>query len=81
MTEDQDDSPLFSPPPSDDVSKVSSDDNGSGDTNSKRKEINLNQFVSRVTLLLKLIVKTFMKRIKKMEDSMHFIIISPAEVG
>ncbi|KAK4558274.1 hypothetical protein RGQ29_007855, partial [Quercus rubra] len=44
-TEDQDDSPLFSPPPSDDVSKVSSDDNGSGDTNSKRKEINLNQFV------------------------------------
>ncbi|KAM4074114.1 hypothetical protein ACB094_10G069000 [Castanea mollissima] len=48
VAEDRDDSPLFSTPPSDDVSKVSSDDNGSGNTNSKRKEINLNQFVSRV---------------------------------
>lgn len=48
VAEDRDDSPLFSTPPSDGVSKVSSDDNGGGDTNSKRKEINLNQFVSRV---------------------------------
>lgn len=44
----RDNSPSSSTPPSDDVSKVSSDENASGDTNSRRKEFNLNQFVSRV---------------------------------
>ncbi|XVF22077.1 hypothetical protein REPUB_Repub12eG0142800 [Reevesia pubescens] len=38
-----------STPPSDDVSKVSSDENAGGDGNSKRKEFNLNQYVSRIS--------------------------------
>lgn len=42
-------SPLSSAPASDDVSKVSSDDNNGGDTNSRRKEFNLNQCVIRVS--------------------------------
>lgn len=46
LAEGQDNSPLSSPP-SDDLSKVSSEENASGDTNSRRKEFNLNQCVSR----------------------------------
>ncbi|KAF8006668.1 hypothetical protein BT93_K0853 [Corymbia citriodora subsp. variegata] len=42
-------SPLSSAPASDDASKVSSDDNIGGDTNSRRKEFNLNQCVIRVS--------------------------------
>ncbi|KAK6286023.1 hypothetical protein POUND7_012202 [Theobroma cacao] len=45
FAESQDHSPLSSTPPSDDVSKVSSDENAGGDANSKRKEFNLNQCV------------------------------------
>ncbi|XP_022770802.1 calponin homology domain-containing protein DDB_G0272472-like [Durio zibethinus] len=49
FAESQDNSPLSSTPPSDDVSKVSSDENAGGDANSKRKEFNVNQFVSRIS--------------------------------
>ncbi|KAG2697676.1 hypothetical protein I3760_07G117200 [Carya illinoinensis] len=48
LAEGHDNSPLSSTPPSDDASKFSSDENASGDTNSRRKEFNLNQCVSRV---------------------------------
>ncbi|MBA0757828.1 hypothetical protein Gotri_020890 [Gossypium trilobum] len=48
-TESQNLSPLSSTPPSDDVSKVSSDENAGVDANSKRKEFNLNQHVSRIS--------------------------------
>lgn len=48
-TESQNHSPLSSTPPSDDVSKVSSDENAGVDANSKRKEFNLNQHVSRIS--------------------------------
>ncbi|OMO82114.1 PAPA-1-like conserved region [Corchorus olitorius] len=48
FAEDQDHSPpLSSTPPSDDMSKVSSDENVGGDANSKRKEFSLNQCMSR----------------------------------
>ncbi|OMO64001.1 PAPA-1-like conserved region [Corchorus capsularis] len=48
FAEDQDYSPpLSSTPPSDDMSKVSSDENVGGDANSKRKEFSLNQCMSR----------------------------------
>lgn len=43
----RDGSSLSSTPPSDDVSKVSSDENTGGDTNSGRKEFSLNQCVLR----------------------------------
>ncbi|KAK8540987.1 hypothetical protein V6N13_061035 [Hibiscus sabdariffa] len=49
FSESQDHLPLSSTPPSDDVSKVSSDENVSGDVNSKRKEVNLNQYVSGIS--------------------------------
>ncbi|KAK8495396.1 hypothetical protein V6N12_044371 [Hibiscus sabdariffa] len=49
FSESQDHLPLSSTPPSDDVSKVSSDENVSGDVNSKRKEVNLNQHVSGIS--------------------------------
>ncbi|KAI4319369.1 hypothetical protein MLD38_032973 [Melastoma candidum] len=48
-SEGQDTSPLSSAPPSEDVSKGSSDENNGGDSNSKRKEFNLNQCVIRVS--------------------------------
>lgn len=47
LDEGHDNSPLSSTPPSDDLSKVSSEENASGDTNSRRKELNLNQCVSK----------------------------------
>lgn len=47
LAEGLDNSPVSSTPPSDDLSKVSSEENASGDTNSRRKEFNLNQCVSR----------------------------------
>ncbi|GLT64123.1 hypothetical protein SLA2020_366340 [Shorea laevis] len=47
LAEGRDNSPVSSTPPSDDLSKVSSEENASGDTNSRRKEFNLNQCVSR----------------------------------
>lgn len=47
VSEGPDISPLSLSPPSDDVSKVSSDENASGDVNFRRKEINLNQCVPR----------------------------------
>ncbi|GMI73714.1 hypothetical protein like AT2G47350 [Hibiscus trionum] len=49
FSESQDHSPLSSTPPSDDVSKVSSDENAGGDANSNRKEVNLNQYDSRIS--------------------------------
>ncbi|XVE73451.1 hypothetical protein DITRI_Ditri11bG0118600 [Diplodiscus trichospermus] len=49
FAENQDHSPLSSTPPSDDVSKVSSDENAGGDANSKQKEFNVNQYVSRIS--------------------------------
>ncbi|KAK9282391.1 hypothetical protein L1049_005308 [Liquidambar formosana] len=49
VSESHDRSPVSSTPPSDDLSKVSSDDNTVRDTGSKRKEFNLNQCMSRVT--------------------------------
>ncbi|KAJ7977670.1 HIT zinc finger,PAPA-1-like conserved region isoform 1 [Quillaja saponaria] len=48
FSEGHDQSPS-STPPSDDVSKVSSDENAVCDTESKRKEFNLNQCVSRIS--------------------------------
>uniref|UniRef100_A0A5B7A473 Putative triadin n=1 Tax=Davidia involucrata TaxID=16924 RepID=A0A5B7A473_DAVIN len=45
--ETRDRSPLSSTPPSDDVSRVSSDENTGCDSNSRRKDFNLNQCSSR----------------------------------
>ncbi|XP_050376200.1 uncharacterized protein LOC126793651 [Argentina anserina] len=44
-----DQSPLSSSTRSDELSKVSSDENGGCDTNSKRKELSLNECIARVT--------------------------------
>ncbi|KAE8708690.1 receptor-like serine/threonine-protein kinase ALE2-like isoform X1 [Hibiscus syriacus] len=49
FSESQDHLPLSSTPPSDDVSKVSSNESAGGDANSKRKEANLNQYVSKIS--------------------------------
>lgn len=48
-SETHDLSPLSSSPPSDDVNKASSDENPGCDSNSKRKELSLNQCMSRVS--------------------------------
>lgn len=48
FSEGHDNSPLSSTPYSDDVGKVSSDENAGGDSISKRKEFSLNQCLSRV---------------------------------
>ncbi|KAK7337531.1 hypothetical protein VNO77_18111 [Canavalia gladiata] len=49
VSEGQDLSPLSSTPPSEDAGKVSSDENAGYDTNSKRKEFNLNHCVSQTS--------------------------------
>lgn len=48
-SDNHDQSPLSSTPPSDDVNKASSDENVDYDSNSKRKELSLNQCMSRVS--------------------------------
>ena len=49
LAETNDESPMSSTPPSDDVSKASSDENGGCDSNSNRKEFSLNQCMSRAS--------------------------------
>ncbi|XP_061345969.1 uncharacterized protein LOC133291683 isoform X2 [Gastrolobium bilobum] len=49
VSEGHDLSPLSSTPPSEDAGKASSDENAGYDTNSKRKEFNLNHCVSQVS--------------------------------
>ncbi|XP_022757862.1 uncharacterized protein LOC111304996 [Durio zibethinus] len=65
LAESQDHSPLSSTPPSDDVSKVSSDENASADTNSKRKEFNVNQYVSKIPPAVSMEVDKTHKRKKE----------------
>ncbi|OVA02523.1 INO80 complex subunit B-like conserved region [Macleaya cordata] len=57
--------PDSSTPPSDNVSKVSSDENTGYDTSSRRKEFNLNQFASRVSSVNKSEGETSYKKIRK----------------
>ncbi|EXB28578.1 hypothetical protein L484_009737 [Morus notabilis] len=47
--ENNDESPMSSTPPSDDVNKASSDENAGYDSNSNRKEFSLNQCMSKVS--------------------------------
>ncbi|XVF72752.1 hypothetical protein PTKIN_Ptkin12aG0145600 [Pterospermum kingtungense] len=65
MAESQDHSPLSSTPPSDDVSKVSSDENAGGDAISKRKEFNVNQHVPRISPAVGVEVEKAHKRKKE----------------
>ena len=62
--ENQEHSPLSSTPPSDDVSKGSSDENAGTDANSKRKEFNVNQYVSRISPAVDVEVEKAHKRKK-----------------
>ena len=67
FAESQDHSSLSSTPPSDDVSKVSSDENaGAGaEANSRRKEFNLNQYVSKFSPAVGVEVEKTPKRKKE----------------
>ena len=65
FAESQDHSSLSSTPPSDDVSKVSSDENAGADANSRRKEFNLNQYVSRISPAVGVEVEKTHKRKKE----------------
>ncbi|XWS76659.1 hypothetical protein CRYUN_Cryun01aG0196300 [Craigia yunnanensis] len=65
FAESQDHSPLSSTPHSDDVSKVSTDENAGDDANSKRKEFNVNQYVCRISPAVGVAVEKSHKRKKE----------------
>ncbi|KAG6593245.1 uncharacterized protein LOC111460665 [Cucurbita moschata] len=65
FTEGLDPSPSSSTPPSDDAVKLSSDENGGGDGASRRKELSLNQCVSRGSSASGAENEHFLKRSKK----------------
>ncbi|KAI4301513.1 hypothetical protein L6164_034786 [Bauhinia variegata] len=65
VSEGHDLSPLSSTPHSDDTGKGSSDENGGYDINSKRKEFNLNQCVSQVSLVTAAEDEKSLKKSKK----------------
>lgn len=65
FAEGLDPSPSSSTPPSDDAVKFSSDENGGGDGNSRRKELSLNQCVSRGSSASGAESEQFLKRSKK----------------
>ncbi|KAK8711478.1 hypothetical protein V6N13_146760 [Hibiscus sabdariffa] len=79
--ESQDHSPLSSTPPSDDVSKVSSDENTVGNANSKRKEFNLNQHVSGVSPAVGVEVEKTHKRKKEDGGFNAFYNNEPGRIG
>lgn len=65
ISETHDRSPFSSSPPSDDLTKVSSDENTGCDTGSKRKEFNLNQCISRASSISRDEDEKPYKKIKK----------------
>lgn len=65
LAEGIDPSPSSSTPPSDDAVKFSSDENGGGDGTSRRKELSLNQCVSRGSSASGAESEHFLKRSKK----------------
>ncbi|GMJ09227.1 hypothetical protein like AT2G47350 [Hibiscus trionum] len=79
--ESQDGSPLSSTPPSDDVSKVSSDENAGGNANSKRKEFNLNQHVSGVSTAVGVAGEKTHKRRKEDGGFNAFYNNEPGRIG
>ncbi|KAE8693705.1 receptor-like serine/threonine-protein kinase ALE2-like [Hibiscus syriacus] len=80
-TESHDRSSLSSAPPSDDMSKVSSDENAGGDANSKRKEFNLNQHVSGISPAVGVEVEKTHKRKKEDGGFNAFYSNEPGRIG
>ncbi|XVF32902.1 hypothetical protein REPUB_Repub17cG0123000 [Reevesia pubescens] len=81
FAESQDHSSLPSTPPSDDVTKVSSDENASGDASSKWKEFNLNQYVSRIYPAVSIEVEKNHKRKKEDAGFNEFYNYEPGRSG
>ncbi|KAJ4956664.1 hypothetical protein NE237_013447 [Protea cynaroides] len=69
LPDTRDHSPLSSTPPSDDVSKVSSDENTGYDGSSQKKEFSLNQYASRMPSSGRTDGETAPKKIRKDEGA------------